>query len=264
MPASQEEVLDELKRVLCSPAFLHSHRIRRFLEFVVEESLAGRQHRLKEYVIGIEVFGRVDSFDPRVDSIVRVEARRLRGKLQEYYAAEGINDRIRIRLRKGSYVPLIETGARSLLPSELAWPITESLAICCLAGLNRKAASNGLNGGGPTLDRIAAILAHNAGMAERELKRAVLRNPEHTITRIAYAAHLASQGDLESAQREAEFAKRLDPYSGIADLALACVHLAAGRRAEAAEALERVSRHPANFSEFAPAAASLSEAFAGG
>ena len=263
MPASHEEVLDELKRVLCSPSFLHSHRIRRFLEFVVEESLAGRQHRLKEYVIGIEVFGRVDSFDPRVDSIVRVEARRLRGKIQEYYAAEGINDRIRIRLRKGSYVPLIETGARSLLPSELAWPITESLAICCLAGLNHKTASNGVNGG-PTPDGIASILSHNAGMAERELKRAVLRNPEHTITRIAYAAHLASQGDLESAQREAEFAKSLDPYSGIADLALACVHLAAGRRAEAAEALERVSRRPANFSEFAPAAASLSEAFAGG
>jgi len=262
MPASHEEVLDELKRVLCSPAFLHSHRIRRFLEFVVEESLAGRQHRLKEYVIGIEVFGRVDSFDPRVDSIVRVEARRLRGKLQEYYAAEGINDRIRIKLRKGSYVPLMETGARSLLPSELAWPITESLAICCLIGLNRKATANGANGS--LLDGVSSILARNAEMAERELKRAVLRNPEHTITRVAYVAHLASQGDLESAQREAEFARRLDPYSGTADLALACVHLAAGRKTEAAEALQRISRRSADFPEFAPAAASLSEAFAGG
>ncbi|HWG58820.1 MAG TPA: tetratricopeptide repeat protein, partial [Candidatus Acidoferrales bacterium] len=233
-----------------------------FLEFVVEESLAGRQHRLKEYVIGIEVFGRVDSFDPRVDSIVRVEARRLRGKLQEYYAAEGINDRIRIKLRKGSYVPLVETGARSLLPSELAWPITESLAICCLIGLNRKATANGANGS--LLDGVSSILARNAEMAERELKRAVLRNPEHTIARVAYVAHLASQGDLESAQREAEFARRLDPYSGTADLALACVHLAAGRKTEAADALQRVSRRSADLPEFAPAAASLSEAFAGG
>ena len=257
---SHEEILDELKRVLYSPAFLHSHRIRRFLEFVVEESLAGRQHRLKEYVIGIEVFGRVDSFDPRVDSIVRVEARRLRGKLQEYYAAEGIGDHIRIRLRKGSYVPLIESGARSHLPSELAWPITESLAICCLIGLNRK----GLSDGAASVNGIPSILAHNADMAERELKRAVLRNPEHTATRIAYAAHLASQGDLESAQREVEFAKRLDPYSGIADLALGCVHLAAGRKAEAAEALDRMSRRSTDFPEFTAAASSLSQAFANG
>jgi len=156
----------------------------------------------------------------------------------------------------------METGARSLLPSELAWPITESLAICCLIGLNRKATANGANGS--LLDGVSSILARNAEMAERELKRAVLRNPEHTITRVAYVAHLASQGDLESAQREAEFARRLDPYSGTADLALACVHLAAGRKTEAAEALQRISRRSADFPEFAPAAASLSEAFAGG
>jgi tetratricopeptide (TPR) repeat protein len=100
----------ELERILRSRTFVHSHRIRRFLQFVVEEYLGGRQHRLKEYLIGLEVFGRPESFDPRVDSIVRVEARRLRAKLDEYYAGDGGDAALRIQLRKGSYVPLLETA----------------------------------------------------------------------------------------------------------------------------------------------------------
>jgi tetratricopeptide (TPR) repeat protein len=106
MPASA--VRGELDRILRSRVFVHSHRIRRFLQFVVEECLAGRQHRLKEYLIGMEVFNRLEAFDPRVDSIVRVEARRLRAKLEEYYLTEGREDELRIELRKGSYVPLFE------------------------------------------------------------------------------------------------------------------------------------------------------------
>ncbi len=94
--------------ILRSRAFIQSHRIRRFLKFIVEESLLGQPHRLKEYVIGLEVFDRRDAFDPRVDSIVRVEARRLRSKLEEYYVAEGHDDQVRILLRKGSYVPVFE------------------------------------------------------------------------------------------------------------------------------------------------------------
>jgi len=106
MPASA--VRGELDRILRSRVFVHSHRIRRFLQFVVEECLAGRQHRLKEYLIGMEVFNRLEAFDPRVDSIVRVEARRLRAKLEGYYLTEGREDELRIELRKGSYVPLFE------------------------------------------------------------------------------------------------------------------------------------------------------------
>ncbi len=97
-----------MERILRSRAFIHSHRIRRFLQFVVEECLLGQHHRLKEYLIGLEVFNRQEAFDPRVDSIVRVEARRLRTKLEEYYLSEGQEDGIRIQLRKGSYVPVFE------------------------------------------------------------------------------------------------------------------------------------------------------------
>ncbi len=83
------EIRSQLDLILRSRAFIQSHRIRRFLQFVVEESLLGQPHRLKEYLIGLEVFDRREAFDPRVDSIVRVEARRLRYKLDEYYRAKG-------------------------------------------------------------------------------------------------------------------------------------------------------------------------------
>src|SRR5580704_2216067 len=103
-----QEIRSQLERILRSRAFIQSHRIRRFLQFIVEESLLGQPHRLKEYLIGLEVFDRREAFDPRVDSIVRVEARRLRYKLEEYYRTEGREDGIRIVLRKGSYVPIFE------------------------------------------------------------------------------------------------------------------------------------------------------------
>ena len=102
------EIKSQLDRILRSRAFIQSHRIRRFLQFVVEESLLGQPHRLKEYLIGLEVFDRREAFDPRVDSIVRVEARRLRNKLEEYYRTEGQEDPVRVLLRKGSYVPIFE------------------------------------------------------------------------------------------------------------------------------------------------------------
>lgn len=102
------EIRAQLDLILRSRAFIQSHRIRRFLQFVVEESLLGQPHRLKEYLIGLEVFDRREAFDPRVDSIVRVEARRLRYKLEEYYRSEGREDGVRIVLRKGSYIPMFE------------------------------------------------------------------------------------------------------------------------------------------------------------
>jgi tetratricopeptide (TPR) repeat protein len=114
------EIRSELELVLRSRVFFQSHRIRRFLRFVVEESLLGQPHRLKEYLIGLEVFDRREVFDPRVDSIVRVEARRLRYKLEEYYRTEGREDPIRIVLRKGSYVPIFEHRSASAYVSNIA------------------------------------------------------------------------------------------------------------------------------------------------
>lgn len=103
-----DAIRDQLERILASPQFAGSARMSRFLRFVVERSLAGEGERLKEYVIGIEVFDRGNGYDPRVDSIVRVEAGRLRGKLDEYYHGMGNGDAVRIRLKKGGYAPFFE------------------------------------------------------------------------------------------------------------------------------------------------------------
>jgi TolB-like protein len=75
----------------------------------VEQCLDGRQNALKEYLVGVEVFNKLETFDPRIDSIVRVEARRLRSKLERYYQTEGREDNIVVQFRKGSYVPLLLT-----------------------------------------------------------------------------------------------------------------------------------------------------------
>src|SRR5262249_20355770 len=81
-----------------------------FLGFIVEETLRGKGSQLKEYRIGVEVFDRKDSYDPRIDPVVRCEARRLRAKLLEYYEEEGCTDSLGIHLKKGSYAVVFEPG----------------------------------------------------------------------------------------------------------------------------------------------------------
>ena len=106
---SRPAVLAELDKILASSTFIRSKRLGRFLRFTVEQYLEGRQNALKEYLVGVEVFNKLETFDPRIDSIVRVEARRLRSKLERYYLTEGREDPIVVQFRKGSYVPTILT-----------------------------------------------------------------------------------------------------------------------------------------------------------
>jgi TolB-like protein len=105
---SADAIRAQLDRILASPQFAGSARMARFLRYVVERALAGEAERLKEYVVGVEVFDRGNDYDPRVDSIVRVEAGRLRGKLEEYYREAGNSDALCILLKKGSYAPVFE------------------------------------------------------------------------------------------------------------------------------------------------------------
>ncbi|MBI4902082.1 MAG: PD40 domain-containing protein [Acidobacteria bacterium] len=98
-------VREELARVLASETFRHSERLCRFLQFAVDQQLAGNADQIKESVVAVEIFDRKPTHNSRMDSIVRVEARRLREKLDRYYAMEGENDPIIVGLPKGSYVP---------------------------------------------------------------------------------------------------------------------------------------------------------------
>src|ERR1700687_34937 len=90
----------------------------RFLRFAVERALSGQSEQLKEYVLGVEVFDRKASYDPRVDPIVRVEARRLRSKLESYYASEGGADELIIEFPKGTYAPVFRERAEPAAPAE--------------------------------------------------------------------------------------------------------------------------------------------------
>lgn len=108
------DVVAQMERILASREFAQSARMRKFLRFIVEETLAGRGAALKEYTIALEVFERDDSFDPQTSSLVRVEASRLRTKLEMYNAAEDKNDPVRIVLPPGGYVPIFITVAEDL------------------------------------------------------------------------------------------------------------------------------------------------------
>jgi predicted ATPase len=96
-------VREQLARILASETFAKAENLRRFLNYVVERTLYGDPSGLKEYVVGVEVFDRGERFDPAIDTIVRVQARRLRAKLRQYYASEGLRDALFIELPKGQY-----------------------------------------------------------------------------------------------------------------------------------------------------------------
>lgn len=101
----------ELGRILASADFDASERNHNFLSHVIEETLAGRGKRIKAYTIATTVFGRDADFDPHLDSIVRIEAGRLRRSLERYYLKAGLENPLRITLPRGSYVPAFEVIA---------------------------------------------------------------------------------------------------------------------------------------------------------
>lgn len=123
------DIRNELEKILHSAELVRRPQLQRFLNFVVEEELAGRGGQLKEYVLGVGVFGRPADFDPRLDSLVRVEARRLRAALEKYYDEEGRADPIRIELQKGSYLPSFvrrEEAGLHIVPPEANQSSTRS------------------------------------------------------------------------------------------------------------------------------------------
>ena len=143
MTIPEAEIRAELDRILASKGFASAGRLSRLLRYVVDKTIAGQSDELKEYAVGIEVFDRDASYDPRLDSIVRVEAGRLRSRLDEYYNAEGATAPIRISLPRGGYAAQFEVKHRPEALSEqtpatarswTAWPLTVGL-ILAVAGM---------------------------------------------------------------------------------------------------------------------------------
>jgi adenylate cyclase len=116
---SDDAVRAELARVLASPNFDASERNRQFLAYVVREAVAGRTDRIKAYTIATEVFGRDPTFDPQLDSIVRIEAGRLRRALERYYLTDGRTSALRIHIPRGGYAPAFGAPVPVVLPKAL-------------------------------------------------------------------------------------------------------------------------------------------------
>jgi hypothetical protein len=128
----------QLDKVLASPGFARNERMSRFLRFVVERHLEGRDQELKESLIAIEVFGRPPGYDSKQDPIVRTEASRLRARLSEYYLADGKADSMIIGLPKGGYVPVLQQAVAEGSPapghrSTRALPIAVAAACVVVA-----------------------------------------------------------------------------------------------------------------------------------
>jgi len=100
-------VLEQVARLCRSPGLRRSRQLQSLLRYVVKRSLQEKHQVLKEYTLGVEVFGRPADYDPRLDPIVRVQARNLRQRLRHYYESEGAEDRVQVELPEGSYVPRI-------------------------------------------------------------------------------------------------------------------------------------------------------------
>src|SRR5690348_17228028 len=129
-------VRQQLASIVSSPVFISSTRLCRFLTHVVNRTVEGDADSLKEFSIAMEVFDRTSDYDPNIDAIVRVEARRLRAKLKAYYEqGAGETDPVLIALRPGSYVPIfrwLDTHPRSE-PQEIGGAIQPTAA--CVAVL---------------------------------------------------------------------------------------------------------------------------------
>ncbi|KKB07258.1 tetratricopeptide repeat protein [Devosia chinhatensis] len=124
---SEGEIRAALQRLLAWPDMARSGQLARFLSYIVERRLNGDAQAIKAYSIAVDVFGRSTDFDPQTDPIVRVQARRLRALLSQYYREAGAGEEVRITLPTGRYVPDFlradGAGAAATAPAPVAAPV---------------------------------------------------------------------------------------------------------------------------------------------
>ena len=119
---SADQCQEQVQRILKSATFRNAVTLQQLFQFLTAKAFEGGAEALKEYTIGVEAFGRPQNFDPKTDTIVRVQIHRLRQKLMEYYDADGSRDPILVEIPKGHYLPRFE-------------PVTDSSA-----NINRRSA----------------------------------------------------------------------------------------------------------------------------
>ncbi|MBC2774797.1 hypothetical protein H6M51_18205 [Rhizobium sp. AQ_MP] len=174
------QISEALQRVLRSQTFARSERLRSFLKFIVEMEQLGLSHQLKGYTIGIDVFSRGHGFDPGTDPLVRVQAGKLRKLLNQFYACEGRDDPLRIRIPLGSYVPVYERVARDhrplhrsdtgLIDTQMIEPMEEGDKAPCLPRLFIRRPAVG--------DQLASIFANAMRLWNSRLWAVSIAGPE--------------------------------------------------------------------------------------
>jgi serine/threonine-protein kinase len=188
-PSQHSAIRRQLEKIAAHGLFARSERMARFLRFAVEGVLEGKSNELKEYSIGVEVFDRPQTYDPRVDPIVRVEARRLRAKLKSYYEADGRNDRVVIDFATGTYAPEIrfrEDGA--LAPAE---PAASTVAVLPFANLSGSA-DNDYFSDGLTEELIHALTKFSGMRVVAWTSAARLRGVEQDVGEVRRQLHVAN------------------------------------------------------------------------
>jgi predicted ATPase len=123
------DVAAHLDSILSSGTFKSADSLRALLQFIVHETVEGRGADLKEYVLGATVLRKGEAFDPKADGIVRVQMGRLRERLARYYATEGVNDRLRIDIPKGTYAPSFRAVGSTTATIPSGPPMTSELLV---------------------------------------------------------------------------------------------------------------------------------------
>jgi Tfp pilus assembly protein PilF len=208
---SSEQILDALSTVLRSPLFKRAERQSRLLRFIVEHTVKGELNALREVSLGVEVYDRPPDFDPKDDTIVRVEASRLRSRLAEYYDGEGKADPVRISLPRGGYVPAFAfvqppeappaAVAVSPPPPKVAWKRPAVLGLTAILGAMG-------------FWYLASSRRNSAPEVEQLLKQYLT------------LATLYTPASLEQARKLLERAEQLDPKSAEVQGALSDVYAA--------------------------------------
>ena len=209
--ASDDAVRQELAEILKSPEFRTSKRCQDFLQFVVEQTLAGRGPELKERTIGVEAFGRSASYDTNEDGAVRIKATEVRRRLGLYYAGPGKHSKLRIDLPVGGYAPRFSFPEPEENPTRVAppkvtrrrWMVATAGAIVALAvavGLiSRREPAN-------VIDRFWQPVIKNSG----PVLIAAAYVPVYNADRLLLSDQFVGGGDLIAATRVSGLLSRLN------------------------------------------------------
>jgi TolB-like protein len=166
---STETVNKYLQKVISDPVFSVSQILKRFLIFIVQETLQGRSDQLKEYTIGINVLNKPADFNPQADAIVRIHACRLRRALSSYYSKSGKGDLLRISVPKGNYIPFFYQPGFNRSPENKSFRLKEENPVAA----------------GPSRSRVAAVMPFSYFAKEEKI--------------ISFAEGIASQLSAELA-----------------------------------------------------------------